>query len=161
MQLPVYVFLIKNSNLFNNVIIGGFYLQKILNNYQSLEDKKKSLKLQGYSNLDINILNEVDSSYEDSNMIKSLKTTKDGFSRYAKVLDNSQIDKLSDIVKENIINASKDILDGKFDINPKEIKNDIVGCKYCPYKDICFMDNSDIITLEEKELFGGEIDEMD
>ena len=161
MQLPVYLFLIKNSNLFNNVVIGGFYLQKILNNESDLEKKKKSLKLQGYSNSDINILSEVDSSYEDSNVISSLKTTKTGFSAYSKVLDDNQISEISDIVKDNIIKASKDILDGKFDINPKEINDEVVGCKYCPYKDICFMDNKDVVSLEAKKLFGGEEDELD
>lgn len=161
MQLPVYLFLIKNSNLFNNVIIGGFYLQKILNNYSDLEEKKKSLKLQGYSNKDIDILKEVDSSYENSNVIQSLKTTQNGFYSYSKVLDNNQLDKISSIVKDNIVKASKDILDGKFEINPKEINDEIIGCKYCPYKDICFMDNKDVITLESKELFGGESNEMD
>ena len=161
MQLPVYLFLIKNSNLFNNVVIGGFYLQKILNNYSSLEEKKKSLKLQGYSNKDINILKEVDSSYNDSNVIQSLKTSKTGFYAYSKVLDNNEIDTISNIVKDNIVKASKDILDGKFDINPKEINEEVVGCKYCPYKDICFMDNKDVITLESKKLFGGDLDELD
>lgn len=161
MQLPVYVFLIKNSNLFKNVIIGGFYLQKILNNYKNIDEKKKSLKLQGYSNSDINILSELDSSYENSNVIKSLKTTKDGFHYHAKILDNNQIDLLSNIVKDNIIKASNNILNGKFDINPKKIKDEIVGCKYCPYKDICFMDNKDIIELESQELFGGEDNGVD
>ena len=161
MQLPVYLFLIKNSKLFDNVIIGGFYLQKILNNYNNLEEKKKSLKLQGYSNSDVNVLKEVDSSYDDSNVIQSLKTTQSGFSAYSKVLDNNQMDKISDLVKDNVIKASNDILDGKFDINPKEINNEVVGCKYCPYKDICFMDNKDVISLESKELFGGDDNEMD
>ena len=155
MQLPVYLFLIKNSNLFDNVIIGGFYLQKILNNYSDIDEKKKSLKLQGYSNSDVNILKEVDSSFEDSNVIQGLKTSQNGFYAYSKVLDNKEIDKISDLVKDNIIKASTDILNGKFDINPKEINDEIVGCKYCPYKDICFMDNKDVVTLEVKELFGG------
>ena len=161
MQLPVYVFLIKNSSLFNNVIIGGFYLQKILNNYHNLDEKKKSLKLQGYSNNDINILKEVDSSFEDSNVIQGLKTTNSGFYAYSKVLDDKQIDLLSSLVQNNIEKASKNILNGKFDINPKKINDEIVGCKYCPYKDICFMDNNDVITLEPKDLFGGDNNEMD
>ena len=35
MQLPIYMFLIKNSNILKNVRIGGLYLQKILNNSKS------------------------------------------------------------------------------------------------------------------------------
>ena len=26
-----------------------------------------------------------------------------------------------------------------FDINPKQIKNDLVGCKFCEFKNICYM----------------------
>ena len=65
----------------------------------------------------------------------------------------------SNVVKEKIDTASKDILDGKFDINPKVIKNVNKGCMYCKYRDICYMKNEDIVNLEEKKLFGGEDDE--
>ena len=161
MQLPVYVFLIKNSDLFNNIVIGGFYLQHILKNTNDMEEKIKSLKLYGYSNSDINILSEVDSSYDDSRVIQSMKMTQNGFSRYAKVLDNNQIETISNIVKEKIIEASNDILSNNFIINPKEINEENVACKYCPYKDICFMDNKDVITLEPKNLFGGDENGVD
>ena len=32
MQLPVYLYLAKNSNKLSNVKVAGFYLQKVLNN---------------------------------------------------------------------------------------------------------------------------------
>ena len=59
MQLPVYIYLIKNE--IKNVRIGGFYLQKILSNVSNIQKRKESLKLQGYSNEDIDILEKVDS----------------------------------------------------------------------------------------------------
>ena len=71
MQLPVYIYLIKNE--IKNVRIGGFYLQKILSNVSNIQKRKESLKLQGYSNEDIDILEKVDSSYENSCVIVILK----------------------------------------------------------------------------------------
>jgi len=147
MQLPIYIYLVKNSNEFKNVKIGGFYLQKILNNSINYEDKISSLKLQGYSNSDINILEKVDSSYENSKIIKSLRVSNKGFYSYSKVINDEQIDKISNIVKEKIDLASKDIMEAKFDINPKQIGENLEGCKFCKYKDICYMNNKDIIKL--------------
>lgn len=160
MQLPVYMYLIKNSNIVNNVRIGGLYLQKILGKEKMLEDKINSLKLQGYSNSDMDVLEKVDSSFRDSNVIRGMKIKNDGtFYSNSKVLSDDEIDYICNIVKEKIDTASKDILDGKFDINPKVIKNVNKGCMYCKYRDICYMKNEDIVNLEEKKLFGGEDDE--
>ena len=160
MQLPIYVYLIKKSNLLSNVKIGGFYLQKIVNNETDPDKKAESLKLQGYSNSDTDILKYVDSSYENSKIIKSLKVGNNGFYNYSKVISDEEIDKLSLIVENNINESYKNILDAKFDINPKMINNENKGCSYCKYKDICYMRNEDIVNLESKSnIFGGELDD--
>jgi len=156
MQLPVYLYLVKNSDKFSNVYVAGFYLQKILNNeilrdnkntYEQL--KENNLKLQGYSNEDINILNKFDSSFNDSKIIKSLKTTSKGFASYSKVIDNTKIDKLTNIVDNKINNAIKDIISANFAINPKRIGKINYGCEFCKFKDICFMTENDIVNLKE------------
>ena len=160
MQLPIYVYLIKKSNLLSNVKIGGFYLQKIVNNETDPDKKAESLKLQGYSNSDTDILKYVDSSYENSKIIKSLKVGNNGFYNYSKVISDEEIDKLSLIVENNINESYKNILDARFDINPKMINNENKGCSYCKYKDICYMRNEDIVNLESKSnIFGGELDD--
>ncbi len=162
MQLPVYAYLIKNSNIIKNVKIGGFYLQKILNNETDINKKKDKLKLQGYSNSDINILSKVDTSYNDSNIIKSMKTTNDGFYSYSKVISNDEIEILNTIIDNNIKNAADNIVNAKFDINPKEINGKNYGCEYCNYKDICFMKNDDIVSLPKpNNIFGGDDNGMD
>lgn len=159
MQLPVYIYLIKNSNIIDNVKVGGFYLQKILNTSLDIEERINSLKLQGYSNSDLNILEKVDTSYNDSKIIKSLKYTDNGFYRYSKVLTDDEIDYLSNIVSNKVKKASNNIIDAKFDINPKQIGKDNVGCVYCKYKDICYMKNADIVTLKKIDnVFGGDND---
>ena len=92
-----------------------------------------------------------------------MKITGNGFYQHAKVINSNQIDALSAIVGKKIDEASKDIIKASFDINPKKIKDDLVGCKYCDYRDICFMKNEDIVELEKPEdLLGGvENDNMD
>ncbi len=158
MQLPIYAYLIKNYEPLKDAEIGGFYLQKILNNIKDTEKKKAFLKLQGYSNSDINILSHVDNSYENSSIIKSLKVSKVGFSKYSKMLTNDEIDKLINIVHSKILEAGTDIKKAKFDINPKEIGGKMNGCTFCTYKDICFMKNADIVKLKKfkKEDFLGD-----
>lgn len=159
MQLPIYAYLIKNYEPFKNARIGGFYLQKILSNEKDEAKKKATLKLQGYSNSDISILEKVDNSYENSELIKSLKIGRDGFSRYSKILSDREIEKLSCLVDEKITEASKAVLEGEFSINPKEIGGKTNGCNFCKFKDICFMKNSDVVKLKNinrEEFLGGE-----
>ena len=155
MQLPVYMYLIKNE--IKNVRIGGFYLQKILSNDKNVENRIDNLKLQGYSNSDESVLEHVDTSYENSNIIKSLKKTGNGFYYYSKMISDNQIDKLYNIVDSNIRNASEKIINGEFDINPKSINGVLKGCTFCNYKDLCYVRNENIVELPEAEdIFGGE-----
>ncbi len=152
MQLPVYIYLIKNE--IKDVKIGGFYLQKILNNITDKEKRLDSLKLQGYTNSDLDIIDKVDSSFNDSKVIKSLRTSSKGFYAYSKIINDEEIDILNKVVETKIKEASMDILDSKFDINPKEMNNEVIGCKFCKYKDICFVKPKDTVTLKEvKNIF--------
>ncbi len=155
MQLPIYMYLIKKSNIIKDVRIGGLYLQKILSN-KNEDDLEDSLKLVGYSNSDTEVLSLVDKSYESSKIIKSMKVGNNGFYSYAKVLSDEQMDKLVSIVDDKIKECSSNIMNGKFDINPKVIDGDNKGCKYCKYRDICYVTYDDEVSLPYKKLFGGE-----
>ena len=153
LQLPIYLFLAKNK--FSEARIIGFYLQKILNNeikrdnqHSYLELKKENLKLQGYSNSDTAILSLFDNGYFDSKVIKGMKMTSKGIGT-KKVLDDFQMENLSALAEVKIKEAIQGIIDANFSINPKRIGNDNVGCKYCLYRDICFMSEKDIVDLEE------------
>ena len=145
---------------FKDTKVGGFYLQKILSNTSNKDKRVDSLKLQGYSNSDINILEKVDNSYENSKIIKSMKVTSNGFSSYTKVLSNEEMDILLDFVDDKIRNAAKNIMDAKFDINPKEIGGKMEGCKYCKFTSICHRTNKDIVKLKsakKEDILGGEV----
>ncbi len=164
MQLPVYAYLLKHFEPLKNVSIGGFYLQKIINNEKDMDSKKSALKLQGYSNSNPRILEAVDKTYEESSIIKSLKMSKGKFYSYSKVLDDNQIAKMIEIVEKKIADAVQNILAGNFQIDPKEIDGKNVGCKFCKYSDICFLKNENIVKLEKRkkeEFLGGEEDGLD
>ena len=157
MQLPVYLYLIKRSNLFPNSIIVGFYLQKIINKDvkatlgKSIDElKENALKLVGYSNYDTDYLKEFDMTYNDSNYIASLKTKNDGsFYSYSKILSNEEMNNLDKIVSDNINRACSEILDGNFAINPKRIDNSDIGCDNCKFRDICFKKERDFQKLNK------------
>ena len=171
MQLPVYIYLTRNYPKFNNIKVAGFYLQKILNNEinadskTSYEDlKRKNLLLQGYSNSNTDILEYFDNSYTDSNVVKSLKMTSKGFYSYSKVLDDKTIDKLVCITEEKIKQSTNDILNAKYDINPKRIGGKDLGCEFCKFKDICFKTEKDVVNLKEYknlEFLEGDANGMD
>ena len=84
-------------------------------------------------------------------MIRSLKLNSDGsFYRYSKVIDNEQIDNIISNSDKLIDNVIDNISNAKFDINPKMIDNKNIGCDYCKFKDICFMDNNDIKDITKR-----------
>ena len=153
MQLPIYLYLSKELK-FKNIKIAGFYLQKILNNeinkdnnHSYIELKENNLKLQGYTNDNLDILEKFDKTYENSQVIKSLKTTSNGFSHYAKMINEEKINELIKTVDEKINIARDNILNGLFDINPKRLNGENVSCLYCPFIDICYHQAKDIVDI--------------
>ncbi|MEG2322033.1 MAG: PD-(D/E)XK nuclease family protein [Bacilli bacterium] len=161
LQLPLYIYLAKNSN-FKEVEIAGFYLQKILNSETldaQSDDLKTKLKLVGFTNSNLKLLNQMDTSYEDSLVIKSMKMCQNGFYHYAKVLTSQQIDNISKLVDTKIEEAIDGIITNTFTINPKRIDDKLIGCQYCQYKDLCYRKEEDIINLKNtplEDVLGGE-----
>ncbi len=166
MQLPIYLYLVVKSKLFPNPVLAGFYLEHILDKDLKRSDdyllkRKDSLKLRGYSNKDIAILKQFDRHYENSNLIKGLRTNSKGdFSSYSKVLSNEEISRLLYLTEETINMDIVRILRADFSLSPIKIgyEKDL-GCMYCPFSDICFKEEKDYIILDEiKDLsyLGGE-----
>ena len=159
-QLPIYLYLLKNSERFKDSVIAGFYIEKVLNNVfnitknKSLEElKNENLRLQGYTNSDENIISLIDTNYLNSKMIKGLKFKKDGsFYSTSKVLSNKEMDDMIVKVQDIIDDTIKNVITGKFFINPKVLKGKNISCTYCKFKDICFKTKSDEVII------GGEDD---
>ena len=158
MQLPIYLYLVNNSDKLKNIKFTGFYLQHILSNTLTkgkkslLEEKYDKMKLVGYSTNVMERLSIFDSTYENSEMIYGMKLTKDGnFARYANTLSDSEIESIIKLTKEKIMEAVKNILEGKFSINPKILDGENVSCKFCKFNDICYKREEDNIYLERGE----------
>ena len=162
LQLPVYLYLASKMDNLDSIIIGGFYLQKILlpkikydakKNYET--QKKENLKLQGYSNPNKEILELVDNEYKNSHIIAGLKEKKDGdFYHTSKLLDEETVTKMSELIEKNITDCIKNIEEANFKINPKVVDNkENVSCKFCPYKDICYHTSKDITYVNSVKDF--------
>ena len=134
---------------FKNVLYSGFYLQKF-----NIIDS--DYRLIGYSNSDKDILSIIDSNYDNSKIIKGMKTLKDGsFSSHTKILNNEEIEKIKNITKDKISEVIENIKNNRFDINPKVNGEKNLGCDFCKFKDICFVKKSDKVEIIEEE-FGGD-----
>lgn len=165
MQLPVYLYLINYGRVFTNPIFTGIYYQNILYPYPSWKktlekDIKENYLLKGYSTTDTSILEKFDSTYEDSSYIKSMKYTDKGFGTYSKVIDDDTLYNLVKYTKKIIDTKTEDILQAKFDINPKIYGKDNVSCELCNFKDICFMKDKDVKYLEKQDdlsFLGGDL----
>ena len=155
MQLPIYLYLSNYLDL-NNIKVVGFYLQKLLVNVidskkDFIEAKEDTLKLEGYSINEQNILSKFDNTYNDSKLIKGMKTSSKGFYSYSKVLSSEEINDIIDKTDKLIDNVIDNILEADFSINPKVIDGDSVSCSFCEYRDICFRNERDIEYINREE----------
>ena len=165
MQLLMYLYLIKNTDLIKNPKFAGMYLQQIMTDVLPKHPKKtykeqtmENARLNGYTLKDTRVISMIDKLFEDSSFIKGLAIKKDGdFKSTAKVLTEDEINNYIDIVDKNIDNVIRAINESEFTINPKKIGNSNEGCKYCEFKDICYMNNDNIVELE----LGGDDDDDD
>lgn len=161
MQLPTYIYLVQKG-LGPNYHINGFYLQKLLTNQtldslDSEKDTKNNLKLIGYTINNENEIQKIDPTYQNSQIIKALKTSAKGFYAYSKIIKENEIQKIVDITENNIDNSIQKILNADFQITPKSIDNKNLSCKYCSFKDLCFVKENDIEELKNtkfKDIIG-------
>ena len=78
---------------------------------------------------------------------------------YTKLFKESDIDIIVNLVDKHINEVLENIKLGNFDINPKRIDNELIGCKYCKFKDICYKkeeDIKDLINKKTSDILGGE-----
>lgn len=167
MQLLYYLYLIKNTNKICNPFFTGMYLQSIMSEVLSSEKnktydelEKDNIKLFGYTIDDVRKLYDIDNNYDNGSYIRGIKVKNDEtFYQYSKVLSEETINELVSIVDDNLNEVMNSIKLCDFTINPKKIGNEMVGCEYCSFKDICYMNNDNIVELEEYkdlEFLGGD-----
>ena len=162
MQLPIYLYLVKKSGLFGTVRFAGFYLQKILNSELSIvpgksyiDLKKDTLRLAGYTSRDYDVIEKIDIDFQEKSYIQGMKLSKNGFYPYTKVLSDEKMEYYISLVNRKIEEAIQKIEAADFEIDPKVIDMQNVGCEFCPYRDLCYKTPRDYIYIETK---GGEED---
>lgn len=173
LQLPIYMYLIKKAKE-NNLIkefkdkeitFCGFYLQFVLNKMPKADHKKdlktlceNDLKLNGYSSNSTDNMSMFDPNIDrnnESKYIKSLSLTKNNTPKAnSKTFNEDKLKELIVTVDNKIKEASKEIYDGKFLIQPKIINNVNRSCQYCPFGSICYKRNENysyISTQSDKQ----------
>ena len=165
MQLPIYLYLIHYGDLFDNPIFTGIYYQNILFSYPAwspklAEQEEKKYYLQGYSTDKLEILEKFDNTYQNSELIKSMKYQEDkGFGSYTKLMNDDTLLELIKYTKNIVEKETDEILNADFQINPKVYGKDNVSCELCKFKDLCFHKNEDIIRLpkvDDLSFLGGD-----
>lgn len=152
LQLPLYIYLINKSNLFDNPSFVGFFYQYLLQSYKDKDEQIKNLKLVGYTTDDKIILSYLDEDYENNSFVKGLSVKKDGeLSSRSKILSDSELEDIMNSINKALEKSLKIIDNNAFDIAPKIINNKNVSCEFCPFKEVCFVSASDYIYLEKKE----------
>ena len=82
-----------------------------------------------------------------------------GFGTYAKTISNDLLYDLVQFTKKHISDRTDDILDAKFDINPKVYAGKNIACEFCQFKDICYMKEIDqkyLDKVDDLSFLGGE-----
>ena len=165
LQLPCYLYLIKK--LYPDSLVVGIYLQHILKPIITSDFEKNEteiyenyLKLDGYTLGNEELLKDFDPTYENSDFIKGMKMTQNGFSKYAKILTANDFNYLYNLTESKIKDCIKDIKNAEFKIAPKMLGNTNLSCEFCPYKSVCYMTDKDLeyLTIEKELKLGDDID---
>ncbi len=161
LQLPIYLYMIKKSELFKNPNFIGFYLQKIAIDVLE-EDMAESFKLVGFSTNEMSLLNKLDKEFHDSEYIAKMKVIKSGnFASYAKVITKDQENELYMLVEKLIVDAFNQIEEAQFNINPKKINGYDKSCTFCEFNDVCFKKYTDYVDLESNNFLAGGEEDVD
>ena len=160
LQLPSYIYLIKNnSSIINNSDnICGLFIQPI--NYKDLFTSvnlnyKSTFKMEGRIIDDEEIIKSFDDSYlfnNESLYIKGLKKsnnkkTKTGVNSDI-LISKAEIENCYKELDKKLNEAVNNIENYKFDISPLSKKSESIACTYCKYKAICFADISDFKPIK-------------
>ncbi len=144
-QLPIYLLLLKAVNKDYN--IAGMYLQHILeglvrksNNYSYEDNKLHRLKLDGITTADNTVVNSDINCTNKSDLLIGYKPYDvDAEKQSDRLITDAEKEELYDTIKDLLETCINLTVEGKYDINPINIKNVVDACEYCSYKDICYL----------------------
>jgi CRISPR/Cas system-associated exonuclease Cas4 (RecB family) len=158
MQIMVYFYLLSKSAAKPLRFAGG-YLQPVLPTSVFNADSKLSYPEQfrrffrrvGYSNANQQVLRKIDRRFDEDSFLYGIRLTKSGeFHADTKkhLLDDEDYAALLALTEQKIGEAIKAIRGGAFPINPKKLGT-LDSCEYCPYRDLCYREETDYLKLPE------------
>ena len=153
-QLPIYLFLLKAKNKDYN--IAGMYLQHILEGlvYRRSPittfntEKESRLGFDGITIDDRDLVAAFVSDYPKCSLLKGYhyKEDTETYTYPSRVISYEEKEKLYNTIKKLFEDCINNTLNAKFEIKPIKDKK-VDGCKYCSYKDICFVKDENINYL--------------
>ena len=166
LQLPIYKLLLENK--YPNHEIIGLFIQKILVDIKNEKEEKEKYYLDGIFSSDVNNLKILDGDFLSpvideetgeektnlhSNFIKGLSFLSSMKGLTKKAEERIIPDDLSSTCKEKVLEAAYEIRANNFPISPimHEKNKDSLVCKFCSYKDVCFMKRTDIKILKKED----------
>lgn len=161
-QLPTYIYLLKSFPAFMDKDILGLFIEPIFNQKGATmelgsDEYCKYIQLKGVFNdnvekiatLDPTILDGKSQYITGASIQADRKTFKqNGTPRFK---NEKWFNEIKDITEKLYIDAGNNILNNRFDINPKLEKGKNLSCSYCSFRDICYRKNADFIVLKEGE----------
>ena len=98
------------------------------------------LKPSGIVNTDLDIIKNLDRSFETESDVIPVSTKKDGsFAKSASVASTKRINFLREYVRQKAKDTAENILSGEISIKPS-LRRGLAKCDYCPYTAICGFD---------------------
>lgn len=157
-QLLFYALMFKN--VIEDTEIIGLYEQQLLTKNFDKQDNKSlerqifnAYQMQGLTLNAPEKLTEFNPEYDHDNLIKGFHIKKDGkFKTTMKTYASNDLENLAKHLDGLIQKAFTAIEKGDFKINPKRIGKTNYSCEHCPFKDVCYYDENDILSQLEFDL---------
>ncbi len=157
MQLPTYNLLASGDPILKNYRILGLFINNVIDTSLSHEPFSESLinpfyRLNGKLAVDVDDILIVDDTIanDKSEFIKGvIKAKTGGYQSKSTISSFEEINRYGEIVKGKYLEADERIRNNEFPINPLFKKKNDGACKYCTYRDICYVKSNQKRMLNE------------
>lgn len=147
LQLPTYCLLAKKDDAFKDYTIIGIFINNVVNTKLTYGVDEEALidpyfRLNGKVTADIDLIGQIDKTIYNgkSEFIKSVSITKEGrFAKSNSLVSPSEFDEYAEIALRKYLEADANIRNNNFIINPLFKSKSDNACKYCEYRDICYV----------------------
>ena len=170
-QLITYMLLADQIEELDNMQISGIFYNNVINKELVLSEKDEEnlvpsyLKLKGRVIKDSNVIQRIDKSFINSNaasFIGGVGLKNDGGLKASNTLvSQDELDSYKQIVRELINKTIISIRNNDFKIKPIFYTKDENACKYCEYRELCYLRYEQKMILGNLEEESGDGEEME